>query len=203
MYKGNFSFEPEISFMSMSDREKWDAKYQGLEYITGEEPSEWLSTNEDCLQGKGSALDIASGEGRNAVFAAGKGYQTMAVDISNVGLSKALTLAKKKKVTIKTRVVDLDDWDFGENAFDLILCFNFLDRRIFSGIRNALKPGGLVFYETFTIDYLKYSDFRRDWVLEHNELLDIFHDFRIFRYREIDHTDKAFASLVAMKKDDS
>ena len=97
----------------------------------------------------------------------------------------------------------MDDWKFEQNAFDLVLCFNFLDRRILPGIRNTLKPGGLVFYETFTIDYLKYSNFKREWVLQHNELLEAFSEFRILRYREIDYDNNAFASLVAIKNNDS
>ena len=189
--------------MSLKDKEKWDIKYGVSEYITGREPCEWLNNNADYLNGKGLALDIASGEGRNAVFAAEKGYQTLAIDVSPIGLRKAHALAKTKGVTIETRVIDLDDWKFEQNVFDLVLCFNFLDRRIFSGIINTLKPGGLIFYETFTIDYLKYSNFKREWVLEHNELLNIFNNFRILRYREIDGDNKAFASLVALKENDS
>ena len=189
--------------MSLKDKEKWDSKYGGTEYITSKEPCAWLTDNADLLTGKGLALDMASGEGRNAVFAAEKGYETLAIDVSANGLGKARSLANEKNVTIETSVVDLDDWKFEQNAFDLVLCFNFLERRIFPDIKNTLKPGGLIFYETFTIDYLKYSNFKRDWVLEHNELLEAFSEFHILRYREVDHDNKAFASLVARKKNDS
>ena len=159
--------------MSLKDKVKWDHKYDVPEYITGKEPVEWLKKNSYMLSGKGSALDIASGEGRNAVFAAEKGYKTLAVDI--------------------------DNWEIKKNSFDLILCFNFLDRRIFSAIKSGLKPGGLIFYETFTVDYLKYSNFKREWVLEYNELLNAFSELRILGYREVDANDKSFASLIALK----
>ena len=185
--------------MSLKDKEKWDSKYSVSEHITSKEPADWFKNHTGLLKGSGLALDIASGEGRNAVFAAENGYQTLAVDISAHGLKKAQTLAEKKGVTIETQVVDLDDWQINKNIFDLILCFNFLDRRIFSAIKNALRPEGLIIYETFTIDYLKYSNFKREWVLEHNELLDIFSEFRILGYREIDDNHKAYASLIAMK----
>ena len=185
--------------MSLKDKEKWNSKYSVSEYIANKEPADWLKNHAGLLKESGLALDIASGEGRNAVFAAENGYQTLAVDISAPGLKKAQTLAEKKGVTIETRVVDLDDWQIDKNTFDLILCFNFLDRRIFSAIKNALRPEGLIIYETFTIDYLKYSNFKREWVLEHNELLDIFSEFRILGYREIDDNHKAYASLIAMK----
>jgi tellurite methyltransferase len=185
--------------MSLKDKEKWNHKYEVPDYITGKEPVKWLSDNSGMLAGKGYALDIASGEGRNAVFVAEKGYKALAVDISNNGLKKAHTLADEKGVAIETCLVDLDSWEIRQNAFDLILCFNFLDRKIFSSMKNALKPGGLIFYETFTVDYLKYSNFKREWVLEHNELLDAFSELRILSYREVDTNDKAFASLIALK----
>ena len=185
--------------MSLKDKAKWNNKYGGPEYITGKEPVEWLKGNSDMLTGSGSALDIASGEGRNAIFLAEKGYKTLAVDISANGLKKAHALADEKGVAIETCLADLDSWEIEQNAYDLILCFNFLDRRIFPAIKNALKSGGLIFYETFTVDYLKHSSFKREWVLEHNELLDAFSELRILRYREVDTNNKAFASLIALK----
>ena len=59
--------------------------------------------------------------------------------------------------------------------------------------------GGILFYETFNVDYLKYSSFKKEWVLEQNELLEAFNDFRILRYQEVDEEPKAFASLIAQK----
>jgi tellurite methyltransferase len=185
--------------MSLKDKAKWNNKYGVAEYITGKEPVEWLKDHSEILTGNGSALDIASGEGRNAVFAAEKGYATLAVDISASGLKKANALADERGVTIETCLVDLDSWKIKRNAYDLILCFNFLDRQIFPAMKNALKSGGLIFYETFTVDYLKYSSFKREWVLEHNELLDAFRELRILSYREVDTNNKAFASLIALK----
>jgi len=189
--------------MSSQDKEKWDHKYETHEYIRGREPAEVFKDHSGLLREEGAALDIASGEGRNAGFAAEKGYQTLAVDISAIGIDKAHALANEKEVTIETCVVDLDSWEIKQNAFDLILCFNFLDRRIFTAIKCALKPGGLIFYETFTVDYLKYSSFKREWVLEHNELLDAFSELRILYYREVDINNKAFASMIALKENES
>ncbi|MFQ5451781.1 MAG: class I SAM-dependent methyltransferase [Nitrospinaceae bacterium] len=185
--------------MSLKDKEKWNSKYQAPEYISGREPCEWLRENSELLTGQGKALDIATGEGRNAVYAASLGYDVLAVDISEVGIQKALALAKEKKTVIRTRIVDLDNYRLEGEGFDLIMCFNFLDRKLFPGIRKALKPGGLLFYETFTVDYLKYSGFKREWVLETNELLRAFQELRILRYREVDRDEKGFASLVACK----
>lgn len=185
--------------MSLKDKEKWDSKYSADEYITGKEPCEWLKENAGLLSGRGDALDIAMGEGRNAVFAAKLGYTVVGVDVSEAGIRKANVLAVENHVRIAAVQADLDDYKIPENSFDLILCFNFLDRRMFTAIGRGLKPGGFLFYETFTIDHLRHSSFKREWVLEHNELLKAFSGLRILRYREIDQDEKAIASLVAQK----
>lgn len=185
--------------MSLKDKEKWNNKYGTEEYITGREPCEWLKENAEFLTGAGKALDLAMGEGRNAVFAAGKGYDVVGVDISEAGIRKALALAREKSARIMPVLADIEVYDLPENEYDLILCFYFLDRGLFPKIRKALKPGGLLFFETFTVDYLKYSSFKREWVLEYNELLREFADFRILKYQEVDRDEKAYASLIARK----
>ncbi len=185
--------------MSLKDKEKWNSKYEADEYITGKEPSRWLQENVSLLASSGKAIDIAGGEGRNSVFAASRGYEVTCLDISENGLRKAQALAQEKNTKITTVFADLDSDSLKVNEYDLVLCFNFLERSLFPGICKALKPGGLLFYETFTVDYLKYSSFKKEWVLEANELLQAFSGFRILRYQEVDENPKAFASLVAQK----
>ena len=188
-------------FMSLKDKEKWNRKYQATEYTSGREPCQWLRENSGLLPGKGKALDIASGEGRNAVYAASLGYEVLGLDISEKGLQNAQDLAHEKNLPINTLVTDLDGFEFEENAFDLVMCFYFLDRNLFPGIRKTLKPGGLLIYETFTLDHLKYTGLKREWVLEYNELLREFQTFRVLGYREVDRDEKGFASLIACKMD--
>ena len=185
--------------MSLKDKRKWDAKYGDEDRISAKIPSDWLTTHTGLLCGKGKALDIAAGEGRNSIFAASLGYEVICMDISEVALSKARALASQKNVKITILSADLDKSSLPKNEYDLVLCFNFLDRNLFQEIRNTLKTGGILFYETFTVDYLKYSSFKRQWVLEQNELLKAFEGFRVLRYREVDENPEAFASLIAQK----
>ena len=185
--------------MSLKDKKKWDAKYSDDDRISSRVPSEWITTHTKLLSSKGKALDIAAGEGRNSVFAASMGYEVVCMDISEIALSKAHALASEKNVKITILSADLDNSSLPENEYDLVLCFNFLARNLFPEIQNTLKTGGILFYETFTVDYLKYSSFKRQWVLEHNELLKAFEGFRILRYREVDESPEAFASLIAQK----
>ena len=186
-------------YMSFKDKEKWNTKYDGDSYITGKEPCEWLKSHTEFLVKGGKALDIAAGEGRNSVFAASLGYEVVSMDISEIALKKAQRLANEKNVTITTLSTDLDNISLPKNEYDLVLCFNFLERKLFQEIRKTLKSGGILFYETFSVDYLKYSSFKKEWVLEHNELLKAFNDLRILRYQEVDEEPKAFASLIAQK----
>lgn len=186
--------------MSLKDKEKWNAKYDKDNFITGKDPCEWLQMHTELLGRKGKVLDIAGGEGRNSVFAASLGYEeVVCMDISDIALAKAQTLASEKNVKITILSADLDNSSLPEKEYDLVLCFNFLERRLFPEIKKTLKPGGIVIYETFTVDCLKYSNFRKQWVLEQNELLKAFGDFRILRYREVDDDPKGYASLVAEK----
>lgn len=188
--------------MSLKDKEKWNVKYGSTTCLTGREPSEWLVEHARLLPGKGKALDIAMGEGRNTLFAASLGYEVLGVDISDVGVSRAESLARQNKLTIRTQIADLDHYKIEENAYDLILCFYFLDRSLFEGLRRGLKPGGILIFETFNEDYLKYSSFKPEWVLKKNELPEAFSDMSILDYREVDDPQgqTAYASLVARKE---
>lgn len=187
--------------MSLKDKEKWNAKYGAATCLTGREPSDWLVAHADILPGKGTALDIAMGEGRNSLFAASLGYDVLGVDISDVGISHAESLAQESQLTIRTQVADLDRFQIEENAYDLILCFYFLDRNLFEPIIKGLKPGGILMFETFNEDHLQYSSFKREWVLKKNELREAFADLHILDYREVDEPENetAYASLVARK----
>ena len=187
--------------MSLKDKEKWNAKYESSACLAGREPVPWLADHADLLSGQGVALDIAMGEGRNALFAASLGYDVLGVDISDVGIARAESLGRENKLTIRTQVADLDHYSIEDDSYDLILCFYFLNRHLFEGIRKGLRPGGVLMYETFTVDYLQYSGFRREWVLEKNELLEAFPGLSVLDYREVDEPENetAYASLVARK----
>jgi len=185
--------------MSLKDKEKWNNKYGASDHTVDRQPCEWLSENAHLLAGQGKALDIAMGEGRNAAFAAELGYDVTGIDISEVGVERAKGLAREKNLNLNYKVADFDDYEFGGNEYDLILCFYFLDRRLFPEIKSALKPGGFLLFETFNVGHLKYSSFKREWLLEHNELLKEFLDLHILKYQEVDKDEKACSSLVAQK----
>jgi SAM-dependent methyltransferase len=140
-------------------KEMWDQRYSGEEYVYGTLPNLYFSEKITALP-PGKLLLPAEGEGRNAVFAAGLGWQVTAVDYSEEGKKKALKLAENLSVDIKYIVDDLAGIDFGVDIYDAVAlvyahftpgCRSQIHRRIVS----CLKPGGLLILEAFNPDQLQ------------------------------------------------
>ncbi|MCF6157837.1 MAG: class I SAM-dependent methyltransferase [wastewater metagenome] len=191
-----------VLYADERDRQFWDRRYNTEEYIYSKEPVEFLKEHVDILP-KGKALDIAMGEGRNAVFLAKNGFEVDGCDISEVAVRKARKLAEEHDVKIHAFVADLEIYELPENTYDVIVCFYYLQRSLVPQIKKALKPGGVVVYETYTVENLECGykgPKNRNYLLEPNELLDLFSDLNIVFYREIVlDNKKAIASLIARK----
>jgi SAM-dependent methyltransferase len=156
---------------------------------------------------KGKALDLAAGEGRNAVFLAEHGFEAEAVDISPVAISRARKLAKARGVRIKGIAADLDTYRLLPGRYDLVLNFYFLDRRLIPRIKRTLKKGGMVVFETYTTEQKKLGTGgpgQTQYVLKPNELLRLFRGFHVLFYREGVFREggkrRAIASLIAQKQ---
>ena len=156
---------------------------------------EWLS----LLPQGASALDLACGAGRHAVWLAQRGFRVTAVDFSSEALHKTEALAAGEVRCLK---VDLEspELNLGREVYHLICGFFFLHRPAFPVIRDALKPGGLILYKTYTTDQLRYPGRPRHpmHLLEPNELLRVFEGFRVFRYEE-NLQGRGTAGIVAQK----
>lgn len=181
---------------------RWDGYYGREGYFLGKEPAPFLKENVDLLP-KGRALDLAAGEGRNAVFLASHGFDVDAVDISPVGLRKAEALARERGVEIRTIVADLERWDLGVERYDVVANFYYLQRDLTPKIKRALKPGGIVIYETYTMDHLGIRGARGpsspEHCLELGELRRMFDDFEVLWWSESRDRTRAVASLIARK----
>lgn len=184
------------------DRLFWNERYNVETYVYQKEPADFLREHVDILP-KGKALDIAMGEGRNAVFLAKNGFEVEGCDISEVAISKAYKLAEENGVTIHAFTADLETYKLPENTYDVIICFYYLQRDLIPQIKNALKPGGVVVYETYTLENLEHGfggPKNREYLLGQNELLRFFIDFQVIFYREIIiNNKKVVASIIARK----
>lgn len=183
-----------------ADRQRWDRRYDAQAYVLGTEPVAFLAEVAPRLP-KGKALDLAAGEGRNAVFLAERGWDVTALDISPVGLDKARRLAEKHHVSITTRVVDLEGFQLPENAYDVIVMTYYLQRDLFPQIARALRPGGMAVIETYTRAHRRYHpEFREAYLLEPDELLGALPGLTILRYQVRDDGHAVRASLLAEKR---
>ncbi len=187
------------------DRKKWDERYKSKRFVLGEKANTFLRRQIGLLQ-KGRALDVATGEGRNAVFLGLHGFDVDAVDISAVGLSKARRLASTMGVRIHTILADLDTYQIAKESYDFIANFYYLNRRLIPKIKKGLKIGGKVAFETYILEHRALSpEAPRNpkYFLKPNELLHLFKGFRILFYREGIYREggkkKAIASLIAQK----
>ena len=131
------------------DASGWDQRYSGSTFVWTTEPNRFLPPAVDGLPA-GTALDLACGEGRNAVWLAAQGWQATGVDFSAVGLDKAAQLAEANGVADRTRWVcaDATSWQ-PDAAFDLVVVFYLhlpeRERRAALGVAaSALAPGGIV-----------------------------------------------------------
>lgn len=131
------------------DASGWNERYGGTSFVWTTEPNQFLAPAISTLRA-GSALDVACGEGRNAVWLATQGWQTTGVDFSAVGLDKAAHLAEVNGVADRTRweCADVTSWVATER-FDLVVVF-YLHlgqpgrRAAFGNAVSAVAPGGMI-----------------------------------------------------------
>ncbi len=200
--------------------DNWDARYRAEGFPGGTEPAPFLQEALPLL-GNGRALDLAMGAGRNAVFLAVNGWRVTGIDNSHVGLERAATLARDCGIPVHwgakwepepippltPRIpglllveTDLERATVPAAQYELVICFNYLERRLFPAIERALRPGGMLVYETLTVAQLAFAGGPRNpqHLLHEHELRDAFPSLQTVFYREL-ATGKGIASLLALK----
>jgi SAM-dependent methyltransferase len=150
-------------------------------------PARFLVENFDLLP-KGLALDLAMGEGRNAIYLATRGFDVDGVDVDPEAVARARAKARRLGAPIRAVVGNVEDGTYiiPLETYDVIAVFNYLHRPLFNDIREGLKPGGVVIYQTFTTEQLRFGAGPRnpDHLLRPGELRQVFADWEILRYRE-------------------
>ncbi|QOY53675.1 methyltransferase domain-containing protein [Candidatus Sulfurimonas marisnigri] len=182
----------------LEDKKRWNDRY--LENPMPQAVSPLLEKYIEHVK-IGEALDVACGTGRNTHYLADLGFYVDAIDISDYALDRV-----KNSSTINKLDTDLDKYNITPNKYDLIVNINYLNRRLVSQMKDALKTGGVVVFETFIV---AHGDFNLpttnlDYLLRKNELLHSFIGMDIIYYEErIDTNLKGervkIASLVAKK----
>ena len=102
-------------------REFWDKRFASEDYVFGTAPNVFLASQNQWFKPGVRVLDLACGEGRNAVWLAQQGCEVVAIDISPVAIEKARRLAAERGVHVAFELVDVRDWRWPPNAFDAVV----------------------------------------------------------------------------------
>lgn len=171
-------------------------------------PAELLVAHGHLLVAKdlqGPILDLAAGDCHNATFLAQGGARVIACDRSKEALDRGKREATRLGITIETWQVDLEEE--GINPLPVafysgMVVFHYLHRPLIPCIKKALKGGGILIYETFTVDQPRFGKPHiPDYLLKPGELRQWFDDWRIIHYFEgIKHDPaRAVAQIVCQK----
>jgi 2-polyprenyl-3-methyl-5-hydroxy-6-metoxy-1,4-benzoquinol methylase len=192
-------------------KEMWDRRYADSEYVYETNPNEFFKQEIDKLV-PGKILLPAEGEGRNAVYAAEKGWIVSAFDQSDEGRKKALHLATDRGVTIEYQIRNLETIGYPENHFDAIaLVFvhtpGLKRQQIHRTLIRFLKPGGMVILTGFSKEQLQFSSGgprEESMLFSQQELKDDFSDLDVrsieISVREVEEGDfhRGKASVIQM-----
>ena len=163
--------------------------------IYAEPASSFKTTPNDFLRSAvgtavpGRALDVAMGEGRNAVYLASAGWKVTGFDVSEVGLERAREHAKQAGVTIDTVHSSAENFDYGRDQWDLVVLeyapIHYDDLEFMERLRDSVRPGGYVLVET-PVEWqdAKTKRPRVPGDLEPGELKSLFSGFEMVFYRE-------------------
>lgn len=112
-------------------------------------PSTWFTWHDHLLGPGVRVLDLACGEGRHAIAAALRGSEVLAIDLDGAAIERGQDLATAHGAKVEWREVDLAGTWPALGTFDVVLCFNYLDRGKVAALRDLVAPGGAILMETF------------------------------------------------------
>lgn len=188
------------------DRKKWDARYRDAD-SAAPAAVEVLRENLHLLPRQGVALDLACGLGGNALLLASLGLEVHAWDISPIAINRVANSAAAHGLQLHAEAHDVKTSPPAAEAFDVIIVSYFLERALCSKLIAALKPNGLLFYQTFIQDKVnERGPSNPDFLLAPNELLQLCAPLQVLYYREegrVGDTLQGFrdvAMLVGMKR---
>lgn len=170
--------------MSETERREWEHRWTTGDYRSRNEPTALVSAWAWRLP-KGRAMDLACGNGRNAIHLAELGFTVDAVDIAPAAVNLAQDDAQARGMVVHFVQADLDEYPLPTETYDLITTSFYMNRELIPKIKDALKPGGFVLYEQHCRtdhDVSGPRDFQ--YRMRPNELLHLFLDFRVRYFSE-------------------
>ena len=153
----------------------------------------------------GPILDLACGDGHNGIFLATHHLPVICCDTSHAALDRARKSAAEHEVTVTVWQVDLEQEGVNplpDDSYGGVLCFHYLHRPLIPCIKKALKQGGILIYETFTIDQPTFGKPHNPaFLLRPKELFEWFDQWEVLHYFEGIKEDprRAVAHIVCRK----
>lgn len=148
--------------MNPSTNHFWHEKFKQNDYVYGTQANDFLTEYHHYLPKNGRILSLGEGEGRNAVYLAGLGYQVTALDAAQSGLDKVQRLAESQNVEVKTILTDLAHYEFEPNQWDGIISIfchlpPTLRQQVHQQIPLALKTNGVFLLEAYAPKQLDFK----------------------------------------------
>lgn len=169
------------------DREKWNVRYRHKMATPGfvAEPVLVLQEFAHLLPASGEALELACGLGANSLMLAQMGLDTSAWDISDVAVEHLRAEARRRGLMLHAEARDLLASPPPPGRFDVVVVSRYLERPLMPAILRALRPGGLLYYQTFVAERVsERGPPDGPYRLSPNELLELCRGLRILAYRE-------------------
>ncbi len=164
---------------------KWNRRYQHLRTDAAPQAAAVLQDNRHLLPIGGTAVDIACGRGGNTLLLAAAGLDTWAWDYAESALASLENLARTRQLNIHCECRDVVKSPPLPASFDVIVVSHFLERSLMPHLTAALRPGGLIFYQTFVLEAVsKTGPDNPAYRLAPNELLHAFNQLQLVYYRE-------------------
>jgi tellurite methyltransferase len=166
------------------DRTRWEGRYEQKGAAPLRPPSQLLERHLHLLP-RGRALDVACGDGRNAVFLARNGFVVDAIDVAAAGLRRAQAVSRRERLPLRLIQGDLDFFPLPAARYSVAVNVRFLQRRLFAALKRCLRPGGVIVFETFITDQARLGHPTNPaHLLEPGELRRAFADLEIIAYEE-------------------
>jgi 2-polyprenyl-3-methyl-5-hydroxy-6-metoxy-1,4-benzoquinol methylase len=192
--------------VDLEARRKWNAIYAATP-VGERAASRVLTENAHLLPTAGRALEVACGTGSDSIFLARHGLRTDAWDISDTIVARLNGYASAHGLALRAAARDVTCQPPGEGIYDVVFVAHFLERSIAQALMRALRPGGLLIYQTFTREATAAccGPSNPAFRLDANELLRLFSGLQAVVYREeslIGDTSRGFrneAMLIARR----
>ncbi len=168
---------------SRAEVERWNRILTAKNPAFNVKPNQFLV---EMAKGRkpGTALDVGMGQGRNSIWLAQQGWDVTGFDPAEKAVALARETARKLGVHFKSEITGMEDFDYGNSRWDLIVLSYVGGREMPGVLERALKPGGILVIEAFHRDATKSESIGGDVVFDTGELPALYRQLRVVRYEE-------------------